>query len=116
LSGLSTERIVWICPSRASSAKVLITLPSIDVAVPEPVEEPRRQFVAFPPTAAGSSLGSVSSGSGNHCPTYFSRWTRAERSTSIETRVTTAERNALVDAGFVGMTRSAAGRRTGHRA
>ena len=51
---------------------------------------------------AGSWYGSVSSGSGNHGPTYSSRRTRAERSTSIEIRVTTADRNALADVGWVG--------------
>ena len=44
----------------------------------------------------------MSSGSGNHGPTYSSRRTRAERSTSIEIRVTTAERKALADVGWVG--------------
>jgi hypothetical protein len=39
---------------------------------------------------------------GYHGPTYSSRRRRAERSTSIEIRVTTAERNALVDVGRVG--------------
>lgn len=43
----------------------------------------------------------MSSGSGSHGPTYSSLLTRAERSTSIETRVTVADRNALVDAGRV---------------
>jgi hypothetical protein len=43
----------------------------------------------------------VSSGSGNHCPTYSSRRTRADRSTSIEIRVTAAERKALADVGCV---------------
>jgi hypothetical protein len=43
----------------------------------------------------------LSSGSGNHCPTYVSRRTRAERSMSIEIRVTTAERKALVDVACV---------------
>jgi hypothetical protein len=33
---------------------------------------------------------------------YFSRRTRAERSTSIETRVTTAERKALTEAKKLG--------------
>ena len=51
---------------------------------------------------SGSWYGPVSSGSGNHGPTYSSRRTRAERSTSIEIRVTTADRNALPDAGSVG--------------
>ena len=51
---------------------------------------------------SGSWYGSVSSGSGNHGPAYSSRRTRAERSTSIEIRVTTADRNALPDAGSVG--------------
>jgi hypothetical protein len=50
---------------------------------------------------AGSSYGSASSGSGNHGPTYSSRRRRADRSTSIEIRVTTAERYALVDLGCV---------------
>ena len=52
---------------------------------------------------AGSSYGSMSKGSGNHSPTYSSRRTRAERSTSIEILVTTAERNALGDPGRVGV-------------
>ena len=43
----------------------------------------------------------MSSGSGNHSPTYASRRTLAERNTSIEIRVTTAERKALVDVGVV---------------
>ena len=50
----------------------------------------------------GPRTGRSSSGSGNHGPTYSSRRTRAERSTSIEIRVTTAERKALVDVGWVG--------------
>ena len=50
---------------------------------------------------AGSSYGSSSSGSGNHGPTYFSRRTRAERSTSIAIRVTVADKNALADTGRV---------------
>jgi hypothetical protein len=45
---------------------------------------------------------SVTSGSGNHCPTYFSRRTRADRSTSIEIRVTAAVRKALADVGCAG--------------
>jgi hypothetical protein len=51
---------------------------------------------------SGSSYGSVSSGSGNHRPTYSSRLRRAERSTSIAIRVTTADRNALTEAACVG--------------
>jgi hypothetical protein len=43
----------------------------------------------------------VSSGSGNHGPTYSSRLTRAERSTSIEIRVTVADRKALADTTWV---------------
>ncbi len=50
---------------------------------------------------SGSSYGSASSGSGNHGPTYCSRRTRAERSTSIEIRVTTADRKALAEVGRV---------------
>jgi len=37
---------------------------------------------------SGSSYGSSTSGSGNQFPTYASRWTRADLSTSIEIRVT----------------------------
>jgi hypothetical protein len=48
---------------------------------------------------AGSWYGSASSGSGNHGPVYASRRTRAERSTSIAIRVTTADRNAFADRG-----------------
>jgi hypothetical protein len=51
---------------------------------------------------SGFSYGSVSNGSGNHGPTYSSRRTRAERSTSIEIRVTTADRKALAEVGRVG--------------
>jgi hypothetical protein len=51
---------------------------------------------------SGSWYGSASSGSGNHGPTYRSRRTRAERSTSIEIRVTTAERYALTEVGCAG--------------
>jgi hypothetical protein len=45
----------------------------------------------------------VSSGSGNHGPTYFSRRTRAERSTSMEIRVTAADRKAFADLGCAGV-------------
>jgi hypothetical protein len=52
---------------------------------------------------SGSSYGSVSSGSGNHSPTYCSRRTRAERSTSMAILVTTADRNAFGERGRVGV-------------
>ncbi len=61
----------------------------------------RRPQSASSAARAGSSYGSLSSGSGNHGPTYCSRRTRAERSTSIEIRVTVAERNAFVESGTV---------------
>jgi hypothetical protein len=51
-------------------------------------------------TSAGT--GSSSSGSGSQGPTYSSRRTRAERSTSIATRMTTVDRNARADSGWVG--------------
>ena len=51
---------------------------------------------------SGSWQGSVSSGSGNHGPACSSRRTLADRSTSIEIRVTAAERKALVDLGCAG--------------
>ncbi len=44
---------------------------------------------------------SVRSGSGSHWPTYDSRRTRADRSTSMETRVTIADRNDLSEIGVV---------------
>ena len=50
---------------------------------------------------SGSSYGSSTSGSGNQLPTYVSRLTRADLSTSIESRVTTADRKDLVDRGSV---------------
>jgi hypothetical protein len=47
--------------------------------------------------AAGSSSPVVSSGSGIHSPTYSSRWTRADFSSSSASRVTTVVVNACGD-------------------